>query len=70
MFNRCKLPKSDLTDRLHPNVNFSKCFYFQPSFNEAFLICSDLTEAVGPYSNANLLKYFQYYPIQYLNEFF
>jgi len=31
--------------------------------NEAFLICLDLIEAVGPYPNApNSLKCFQFYP--------
>jgi len=32
-------------------------FLFHPKLNEAFLICLDLIEAVGPYPNApNLLK--------------
>jgi len=58
------LQKSDLTDGLHPNVNLSKCFYFHPNLNEAFLICPDSPEAVGPHSNVpNLLKCFQFYPI-------
>jgi len=54
------LPTFDLTDGLHPNVScLSKCFYFHPNFNEAFLICPDLIEAVGPYPTApNLLKCF------------
>jgi len=56
----CKLPKFDLTDGIHANVsNLSKRFYFHPNLNEAFLICPDFIEAVGPYPNAlNLLKYF------------
>jgi len=42
-----------LTDGLHPNVsNLSERFYFHPNLNEAFLICPDLFEAVGPYPNA------------------
>jgi len=32
--------------------NVSKCSYFYSSLNEAFLICPDLIEAVGPYPNA------------------
>jgi len=54
------LPKFDLTDGLHPNVsNLSKRYYYHSNLNEAFLICPDLIEAVGPYPNApNLLKCF------------
>jgi len=33
----------------------SKCFCFHPSLIEAFLICQDLIEAVGPYPNAPIL---------------
>jgi len=57
------LSKFDLTDGLHPNVsNLSKCFYFHPNLNEAFLICPDLIKAVGPYPNAPvLLKCFYFY---------
>jgi len=33
--------------------------FFHPNLNEAFLICPDLIEAAGPYSNApNLIKCF------------
>jgi len=54
------LPKFGMTDGLNPNVsNLSECFYFHPSLNEAFLICPDLIEAVGPDPNApNLFKCF------------
>jgi len=54
------LPKFDLIDGLHRNVSYlSKCFYFHPNLNEAFLICPNLLEVVGPYPNApNLLKSF------------
>jgi len=50
----------NFTDGLQPNVsNLSKCFDFHPNFNEAFLICPHLIEAVEPYPNApNLLKCF------------
>jgi len=48
------LPKFDLSDGLHPNVsNLSKHFYFHPNLNEALIICPDLIEAVGPYSNVS-----------------
>jgi len=52
------LPTLGLADGLHPNVsNLSKGFYFHANLNEAFFICPDLIEAVGPYPNApNLLK--------------
>jgi len=54
------LPKFDLTDGLHSNVcNVFKRFYFHPNLNDAFLICRDLIEVVGPYPNApNSLKCF------------
>jgi len=60
----CKLPNFELTDGLHPNVShLSKNSHFHPNLNEAFIICSDLIEAVGPYPNAmNLLKGFIVYP--------
>jgi len=60
----CKLPKFDLTEGLHSNVShLSKHFYFHPNVIEAFIICPDLIEAVGPYRNApNLLKCFKFYP--------
>ena len=56
----CKLPKFDLIDGLHRIVSYlSKCFYFHPNSNEAFLICPNLTEAIGLYPNApNVLKCF------------
>jgi len=55
------LAKFDFTDGLQPNVsNISKCFYFHLNLNEAFLICPDLIEVVGPYPIAtNSLKCFQ-----------
>jgi len=58
------LPKFDLTDGLYPNIpSLSKYRYFHPKFNEGFLICPDLSEAVRLYPNAPiLLKYFQFYP--------
>jgi len=47
------LPKFDLTDGLHGNVSYlSKCFYFHPNLNKAFLNCPNLIEAVGLYPNA------------------
>jgi len=47
------LAKFDLIDGLHLSVsNLSKCFCFHPSLIEAFLICPDLIEAVGPYPKA------------------
>jgi len=50
------LPKVDLADGLHPNIpNLFTYFYFPPKFNEGFLICPDLIEAVGPYPNAPIL---------------
>jgi len=54
------LPTFDLTDRLHPNISYiSKCFYFHPNLNEAFLVCPDLIEAIGRYPTApNLLQCF------------
>jgi len=45
-----------LTEGLHPSVsNKSKCFCFHPNLTEAFLLCPDLIEAVGPYQNAPIL---------------
>jgi len=54
------LAKFDLTAGLHPSVSsLSKCFCFQPSLIEAFIICPNLIETVAPYPNAPvLLKYF------------
>jgi len=46
----------DLTDGLHQSVsNESKCFCFHPSLIEAFLICPDLIETVGPFPNVPIL---------------
>jgi len=61
------LAKFDVTDELHPSVyNLYKCFCFHPSLIEAFLICPDLIEAVGPYPNARiLLNCFWFYPKRY-----
>jgi len=52
--------KFDLTDGHPPNAStLSKCLYFHPNLNEAFLISPDLIEAVGPYPHApNLLRCF------------
>jgi len=56
--------KFDLTDGLHANVsNLSKLFYFHSNLNQAFFICPDLIEAVGPYPYApSLLKCMYFYP--------
>jgi len=44
-----QIAKFDLTDGLHPNIRtLSKYFSFHPKFNEGFLFCPDLIEAVGP----------------------
>jgi len=57
------LPIFDLTDGLHPNISYlSKCFYFHPNLNEAFLICPDLIEAVEPYPTHLIYKKFLILP--------
>jgi len=44
-----QIAKFDLTDGIHASIsNLSGRFYFHPNLNEAFPICPDLIEAVGP----------------------